>query len=137
MPRCLEPDGQTSQPSRVRPARRGRSMVLTIGVDVGGTKVAAGVVDEKGQIVERLRRATPAASPELTAAVIADAVNELLSRHEATTVGIGAAGFVDETRSTVVFAPNLAWREEPLKEQVQDRVGMPVSVENDADRKST
>jgi glucokinase len=107
-------------------------MVLTIGVDVGGTKVAAGVVDEKGQIVERLRRSTPAASPELTAAVIADAVNELLSRHEATAVGIGAAGFVDETRSTVVFAPNLAWREEPLKEQVQDRVGMPVSVENDA-----
>src|ERR1017187_3796501 len=139
MPRCLEPDGQTSQPdsqasqpSRVRPARRGRSMVLTIGVDVGGTKVAAGVVDEKGQIVERLRRSTPAASPELTAAVIADAVNELLSRHEATAVGIGAAGFVDETRSTVVFAPNLAWREEPLKEQVEARVGMPVSVENDA-----
>ena len=43
-------------------------MSLTIGVDVGGTKVAAGVVDERGRVIEKLRRATPAASPERTAA---------------------------------------------------------------------
>ena len=107
-------------------------MGLTIGVDVGGTKVSAGAVNEKGQIIEKLRRSTPAASPELTAAVIGDVVNELLARHEAAAVGIGAAGFVDETRSTVVFAPNLAWRDEHIKKQVEDRVGMPVQVENDA-----
>ncbi|MGO9504788.1 MAG: ROK family glucokinase [Streptosporangiaceae bacterium] len=106
-------------------------MGLTIGIDVGGTKVAAGVVDEKGKIVEKLRRSTPAASPDLTATVISDAVNELLGRHAAEAVGIGAAGFVDETRSRVVFAPNLAWRDEPLKDQVEKRVGRPVFVEND------
>ncbi len=47
-------------------------------------------------------------------------------------VGIGAAGFVDVTRSGVLFAPNLAWRNEPLKKQVEDYVGLPVVVENDA-----
>jgi glucokinase len=107
-------------------------MSLTIGVDVGGTKVAAGVVDEDGTIVEKLKRATPAARPDATADVIADVVLELLGRHRVTAVGIGAAGFVDETRSAVLFAPNLAWRDEPLKKRVEDRIGRPVVVENDA-----
>ena len=107
-------------------------MSLAIGVDVGGTKVAAGVVDERGTIVEKLKRSTPADRPDQTANVIADTVLELLSRHPVTAVGIGAAGFVDETRSTVQFAPNLAWRDEPVQKRVEERIGMPVVVENDA-----
>jgi glucokinase len=105
---------------------------LTIGVDVGGTKVAAGAVDERGRIVEKLRRPTPAASPEHTARVIAEAVTELLSRHPAAAVGVGAAGFVERGLDTVVFAPNLAWRDEPLRKKVEDLVGLPVAVDNDA-----
>jgi glucokinase len=107
-------------------------MSLTIGVDVGGTKVAAGVVDESGQIVEKLKRGTPAASPDSTIDVIADVVNELQAKYEVDAVGIGAAGFVDQTRSTVLFAPNLAWRDEPVKKLVEERIGRPVVVENDA-----
>jgi glucokinase len=107
-------------------------MSLTIGVDIGGTKVAAGVVDERGTIVEKLLRATPAAHPDDTADIIADVVLELLSRHVVSAVGIGAAGFVDETRSTVMFAANLAWRDEPVKKRVESRIGRPVVVENDA-----
>ena len=107
-------------------------MGLTIGVDVGGTKVAAGVVDEYGRIVEKLKRFTPAASPGGTISVIAGVVNELLGRYEVEAVGIGAAGFVDQTRSTVLFAPNLAWRDEPVKKLVEERIGRPVVVENDA-----
>jgi glucokinase len=107
-------------------------MSLAIGVDVGGTKVAAGVVDPAGRIVERLRRPTPAASPEQTEQAIIDVVAELGSRHDVTAVGIGAAGFVDETGSSVMFAPNLAWRDEPVKKRVEDRLGRPVLVENDA-----
>jgi glucokinase len=107
-------------------------MSLTIGVDVGGTKVAAGVVDERGRILEKLKIPTPAASPEGTAKVIADAITELRGRHDITAVGVGAAGFVDETSSTVLFAPNLAWRDEPVKRQIQDLAGVPVTVENDA-----
>jgi predicted NBD/HSP70 family sugar kinase len=53
---------------------------LTIGVDIGGTKVAAGVVDEDGAIIAMTRRETPADDPMKTADVIADAVRELLAR---------------------------------------------------------
>ena len=107
-------------------------MSLTIGIDVGGTKVAAGVVNSRGRIIEKLKRPTPSASPERTARVIAEAVIDLLSRHQAEAVGIGAAGYVDAVGSDILFAPNLAWRNEPLKEQVEDHVGLPVLVENDA-----
>ncbi len=107
-------------------------MSLTIGVDVGGTKIAAGVVDAKGSIVEMIKRPTPAADPAATVDVLSDAVRELLGRHEVEAVGIGAAGFVEESRSAVRFAPNLAWREEPVARQVEERVGKPVIIENDA-----
>ena len=107
-------------------------MSLTIGVDVGGPKVAAGVVDERGTVVEKLRRATPSSSPARTEQVIAGAVTELLSRHRVQAVGLGAAGFMDEERASVRFAPNLAWREEPLRLRVEDLIGLPVVVENDA-----
>jgi glucokinase len=106
-------------------------MSLTIGVDVGGTKVAAGAVDDQGRIIEKLRRSTPSASPELTAAVIAEAAAELLSRHDASSVGVGAAGWVNEAAGTVAFAPNLAWRDEPLRAKVEGMIGRPVLVEND------
>jgi glucokinase len=107
-------------------------MSLAIGVDVGGTKVGAGVVDPEGKIVEKVKRLTPAASPAMTEQVIVEVVTELRDRYPIDAVGIGAAGFVDETRSTVLFAPNLAWRDEPVKKQVEDRLGCAVLVENDA-----
>jgi glucokinase len=117
---------------RRRGSRKNPRMSPTIGVDVGGTKVAAGVVDERGRIIEKVRRATPAASPKRTAAVIAEAVTELLSRHEATAAGVGAAGFVDAAAGTVAFAPNLAWRTEPLRSKLAAMLGLPVTVDNDA-----
>jgi glucokinase len=107
-------------------------MTLAIGVDVGGTKVAAGVVDESGQILAKLKRSTPAASPARTEQAIADVVTELLAGHRVGAVGLGAAGFVDSERATMLFAPNLAWRDEPLKQRVEERLGRDVLVENDA-----
>jgi glucokinase len=77
-------------------------------------------------------RPTPAANASLTVEMISDAVKELLARHEVDAVGIGAAGFIEESGSTVVFAPNLAWRNERVARQVEDRTGRPVVVENDA-----
>lgn len=107
-------------------------MSLAIGVDVGGTKIAAGVVDEDGKIIAQLRRATPAKDTARTAELIASMARQLAEEHGATTIGIGAAGFVDEDRSTVIFAPNLAWRNEPLKQIVEEATGLPTVVENDA-----
>ena len=107
-------------------------MTLTIGVDVGGTKVAAGVVDEAGTIIAQTRRPTPSTSPADVEKTIADLVLELRASHDVEAVGIGAAGFIDAERATVLFAPNLAWRNEPLREVVSRLVGLPVVVENDA-----
>ena len=106
--------------------------MLTIGVDVGGTKVGAGLVDEAGTILRRTRRPTPSASPDDVEDVIAACVAELAADVEVEAVGIGAAGFVTADRSTVLLAPNLSWRDEPLREAVTARVGLPVVVENDA-----
>lgn len=107
-------------------------MALTVGVDVGGTKVAAGVVDAEGRILEKTRRPTPSTDPVQTADAIASAAAELAQKYDVTAVGLGAAGFVDASRSTVLFAPNLSWRDEPLQERVRERIGLPVVVENDA-----
>jgi glucokinase len=107
-------------------------MGLTIGIDVGGTKIAAGLVDADGVIGARANRDTPADSVDGTAAAICDAAAELIAGHDVEAVGIGAAGFVSSDRSTVLFAPNLAWRDEPLGARVAKQLGIPVVVENDA-----
>ncbi|MEE6260550.1 ROK family glucokinase [Plantactinospora sonchi] len=107
-------------------------MTLTIGVDVGGTKVAAGVVDVAGEVRARVRRDTPADDVAKTRDVIVEVVSELAAEHEVSAVGIGAAGWIDAARSTVLFAPNIAWRNEPLRDYVSAAVGLPVIVENDA-----
>jgi len=106
--------------------------VLTIGVDVGGTKVAVGVVDEDGVILARTRRPTPSASPTDVEDVIAQCVEELRVGHAVEAVGVGAAGFIDADRSRVLVAPNLTWRDEPLRDALTARVRLPVVVENDA-----
>jgi glucokinase len=105
---------------------------LAIGVDIGGTKVAAGVVDEEGRIIATARRDTPSHDPVKIQEVIAEVVEELQALNRVEAIGIGAAGFVDAGRAKVVFAPNLAWRDEPLKAALESRCGLPVVVENDA-----
>ncbi len=107
-------------------------MGLTVGVDVGGTKVGAGVVDEDGQVLERIRRASSAQVPGAAELTITEVVLELAARYPVEAVGVGAAGLVDETRSIVRFAPNLGWREQPVRQRLQDATGLPVVVENDA-----
>ncbi|SCL69011.1 glucokinase [Micromonospora citrea] len=107
-------------------------MTLTIGVDVGGTKVAGGVVDASGAVLVQARRDTPADDVAKTRDVIIELVSELAVGRSVEAVGIGAAGWIDATRSTVLFAPNLAWRDEPLREYVGAATGLPVIVENDA-----
>jgi len=107
-------------------------MPLAIGVDIGGTKVAGGVVDDRGQVLELTRRDTPGTDVAATQAVIADVVRELSDRHQVSAVGIGAAGWIANDRATVLFSPHLAWRNEPLRDALAQAIGVPVVVENDA-----
>ena len=107
-------------------------MSLTVGIDVGGTKIAGGVVDEDGKMLTTARRESPATDTDAIEDAIEDLVSELRGSHDIEAVGIGAAGFVDVMRATVLFAPNLAWRDEHLKHDLEARLKMPVVVENDA-----
>ena len=110
---------------------------LAIGIDIGGTKVAGGVVDVEGNVTHRARRDTPdrSKSPSVVEGTIVEVVDELMQvvgPEAVAAVGIGAAGFVAADRATVVFAPHLSWRHEPLQDALQRRVAVPIFVDNDA-----
>jgi glucokinase len=107
-------------------------MTLTIGVDIGGTKVAAGVVDEAGRILDRERRDTPGHDVADTESIIVDVVRTLADRNQIDAVGIGAAGWIANDHATVLFSPHLAWRNEPLRDSLAERIKLPLIVENDA-----
>jgi glucokinase len=104
----------------------------TVGVDVGGTKIAAGLVDEHGKVIARQRTESPATDPKQIVQTIGELVHTLSGDETVEAVGVSAAGFVDKARAMVVFAPNLAWRDEPLKRLLEEELGLPVVVENDA-----
>ncbi|WP_203335404.1 ROK family glucokinase [Nocardioides limicola] len=105
---------------------------LACGVDVGGTKIAAGVVDTAGTVLAQVRAVSPAADPAAITDTIVGLVDQLRAAHDVGSVGVGAAGFIDADRATVRFAPNIAWREEPLGAALHHRLGLSVVVENDA-----
>ena len=108
--------------------------MLTIGIDIGGTKIAGGVVDTHGAVLADARRESPARHPDAIADSVAELVDELAEGEgdQVAAVGVAAAGFVDLARAEVMFAPNLAWRDEPLQELISRRTGRPTVIENDA-----
>lgn len=112
-------------------------MSICVGVDIGGTKIAASAVSADGRCLHQGRRETPARDPDQIIAAVADVVGELGEKVQADgeqvlAVGVACAGFIDRSGETVLFAPNLAWRDEPLRDRLQERVGLPVVLENDA-----
>lgn len=105
---------------------------LTIGVDIGGTKIAAGVVDAAGNIrAQTVRPSTPEDPAGIERAII-DAVSELRSGHDVDAVGVAAAGFISPDRDKVLFAPNIAWRDYPLAARLRADIDLPLVIENDA-----
>jgi glucokinase len=118
------------QPRRAALGRRGGP--LTVGVDIGGSKLLAGVVSAYGEVLETVRRESPTKSPREVEDAIVETVGELSERHPVGAVGIGAAGFVDASRASVLFSPHLAWRNEPLRDAVWRRLRLPIVVDNDA-----
>lgn len=110
---------------------------VAVGVDVGGTKLAAGVVDRDGEILLRARREVASPAPDDVVAAIGDLVDELADAmagegREVIGVGIGLPAFIDAARSHVFAAPNLGWRNVPARSLLESRLGRPVVLENDA-----
>lgn len=105
---------------------------VTLGIDVGGTKIAAGAVDPDGRILERVQVPTPAQDPDAIVRTIVDLARRLGAGDRIDQVGVCVAGFVDKSRSQVIFSPNLAWRDVPLREQIEESLGVECAIENDA-----
>ncbi len=108
-----------------------------MGVDLGGTKILAGVFDDKLDCLGRAKKSTkaqrgPEAVVERIAATVLEAIDECdLQPKQIRGLGIGAPGACDPEPGTVIFAPNLAWKNFPLKKELEKRLPFPVFVEND------
>ncbi len=115
-----------------RRPRYSRWEPLTVGIDIGGTKVLAAVVDPAGSVLAVDRRPTEGHDVLAVENTIVELVQGFAQQYDVAAVGIGAAGFVDVTRTVVMFSPHLDWRREPLRARVAERVRLPVVVDNDA-----
>ena len=115
-------------------------MQSAVGIDIGGTKIAAGLVNVQGELVWADREPTPAtqgpaAIGEAVVRVARRVVGEARARGmEPRGVGIGTGGQVDVVRQRVVGATRVLdhWAEFPLRDQVQGALGLPVWLDNDA-----
>ncbi|MQY21319.1 ROK family protein [Nocardia macrotermitis] len=111
--------------------RIGRERPLTVGIDVGGTNIRASVVDGAGEVLDSVQAPTPHSERALDDG-LERAVRELRGRHRIGAVGLAVAGFVDETRTSVRFAPHLPWEDSPVASRLSERLELPVILEHDA-----
>jgi glucokinase len=108
-----------------------------VGVDLGGTKILAGVFNDKLDCIGRAKKSTKSQRGADTvisrvAACVLEAVDECdLEPKQIRGIGIGAPGACDPESGTVLFAPNLVWKNVPLKKDLEKALGIPVFVEND------
>ena len=108
-------------------------MGYTVGIDIGGTKVLGGVVDETGAIISRARRDTPAEGGVALTQAIADVALELMKDSEIESVGVSVAGFISADRKTILATPNIKdWNGVNLDYELTSRIGLPVVIEDDA-----
>ncbi len=105
---------------------------MKIGVDLGGTRIKAGLVDEEGRVCARAMIATPEVkSAERVVSAIAEMLSPMLT--QASAVGLAAAGVLEQERGIIRESPNFPeWSDVALGGRLQAEIGLPVSLENDA-----
>lgn len=105
----------------------------TLGLDLGGTKIAAAVVED-GKILDRERCDTPRAGFEAVVEALARVAGLLLERNpDVLRIGLGSPGPLDYERGMVLFAPNIPGMDRaPLVPELEERLGKTVLLENDA-----
>jgi glucokinase len=107
------------------------------GVDIGGTKIYTGIFNSSMQCIGTARVSTkaqrgPDAVIERIVRCVMDAVDECdLAMGQIKGVGVGAPGAVEPESGRVIFAPNLEWKDVPLKKPLEKELGAPVFLEND------
>jgi len=102
-----------------------------IGVDLGGTKILAGVIARSGEIVRSHERPTPQDSQEAVIAELEAAVVELLD-DDVSAIGFGVPSPIDQPRGLVVECVNVRLVDVPLRDLMHTRFGLPVGLDNDA-----
>lgn len=108
-------------------------MSLDIGIDVGGTKILAGVVDDTGAIIDRVRRDTPRTGGAEVTRALADVIVELTGRHQVSGIGLCSAGFVSADRRSILANPNIPnWNGARLADDLEALIGRKILLENDA-----
>ncbi|MDA8336800.1 MAG: ROK family protein [Peptococcaceae bacterium] len=118
------------------PALRQDKYKFVAGVDLGGTKIHTALADSRGGIVAEVRVPTGDHGPARIVAAIGRTVNEVgrmadVAVADIGALGIGAPGPLDIVRGVVHQSPNLGWYDVPLKEMLEQEVGIPVAVDND------
>jgi len=110
---------------------------MRIGVDIGGTKIVAGVVDEKGAVIFAKKVPTEAAKgyeavKENIVGLVWDTIETSgVSIQAIEQIGIAVAGQIDKTSKKVLFSPNMGWRNVPLKDDLEKAFGVKTYIEND------
>jgi len=102
-----------------------------IAVDVGGTKVLAGLVDAEGNVHQTVERASVVTSQESLLDELAAVVREL-PQEDVVAVGFGVPARVDQVAGTVLGAVNLPLHDLDLRSELENRLDLPVGLENDA-----
>jgi glucokinase len=102
-----------------------------IGVDVGGTKIAVGVVDRDGRIHSRKEFETPLTSEDAVVAALERAVEAVLDE-DVRAIGLGVPSTVDQAAGRAVSAVNIPFTDVPLRDHMEKRFGMPCGIDNDA-----
>ncbi len=112
----------------------GKSESLTVGVDLGGTKVEVSLITSDGTVVTSSKRPTfPQKGPDEVIASIVTAIETCFQEidRKADIIGVGVAGQVDRESGTVRFSPNLDWHNIPLQSKLEEALHIPVVVNND------
>lgn len=107
-----------------------------IGIDLGGTKIKAALIDPDGNVLHELKERTQKhGEPRDVIDQLARIVRQLLEytdRDPAIPIGLGVAGQIDARTGALVFAPNLnGWRDFPVKQLLQDALEQPINISND------
>jgi glucokinase len=102
-----------------------------IGLDLGGTKILAGVVDREGHVEQRREHPTPTASQDELLAGLDAAVEELLT-DEIAALGFGLPSPIDQRSGQALQAVNIPLKDIDFRARMKERFGLPVGIENDA-----
>jgi len=114
------------------PRKLDSSLVHAIGIDIGGTKIAGALVTPDGEIIAEDREPTPAGDPAAIVDLVVNMIQRLSTGRDVVAAGVAAAGFIDADQSTVYYAPNINWRNEPFQQHIASRIDLPVTIDNDA-----